>query len=224
MSYWSTFKRTYQPTPVIENPKLEQRLAKVCKEDLDENSKKFIESLIDFYKRKNGLTEKQLSSFERIESRFSPEAKIAWEDWKKEYLENFIDDTKIVAKYYCGTGYYSKIANNICNTEGYIPTIKDYKRIVNNKYAQKVLENTKLTPRFTQGQKVQMRSTIGTTNSDWELRPFQSRICFVISVDHKIPSAVNGGKKYSVLPMGASEAIECEERHLMKPNKKGKYQ
>ena len=96
--------------------------------------------------------------------------------------------------------------------------------MVNNKYASKVLIAFKAEPKFSQGAKVQLRATIGNTGYAQRLmRPLRSRICFVLANDLPIRNATAGAKRYKVLPMGASNPIEIDEKHLMKPNRKGKY-
>jgi hypothetical protein len=64
----------YTPTPVQENPLLAARLEKIKKEVTNPKTKEFLISLSDFFLKKGGLTERQLASFEKIESRFYPHA------------------------------------------------------------------------------------------------------------------------------------------------------
>jgi len=45
----------------------------------------------------------------------------------------------------------------------------------------------------------------------------------VLANNLPIVNATAGAKRYKVLPMGASEPVDLDEKHLMKPNKKGKY-
>jgi len=58
---------------------------------------------------------------------------------------------------------------------------------------------------------------------DKHLRPLRSRLAFVLANNLPIVNATAGAKRYKVLPMGASEPVDLDEKHLMKPNKKGKY-
>ena len=95
--------------------------------------------------------------------------------------------------------------------------------MIRNKYASKVLEAHKSEPRFIKNSMVQLRSTVGNTTMDRNLRSLRSRLCFVLANDLPIRNATVGAKRYKVLPMGSSDPIELDEKHLMKPNKKGKY-
>ena len=51
------------------------RLEKIKKEELSPGTLEFINSLLDFFEKRGGLTQNQLNSFEKIESRFSPQEK-----------------------------------------------------------------------------------------------------------------------------------------------------
>jgi hypothetical protein len=213
----------YKPSTVEQNPKLGLRLEKIKDEDaLDHRSKEFLGSLLEFFNKKGGLTANQLVAFEKIESRFSPEEKAKLEVWKEEYLKNHVADTKIVAEYYSYNGYFSNLADNILKSEGFVPTRREYTKMVENKYAQKVLDAHRADPRFGVNQVVQIRSTVCRNVLEQHLRHFRHRRCFVLANDLPIKNSTAGAKRYRLLPMGSSEPIELDEKHLMKPNRKGK--
>ena len=221
---YAGYSRTrYAPTPVVENPLLGARLEKIKKEVTNPKTKEFLISLSDFFLRKGGLTERQLTSFEKIESRFSPHEQAKLILWENEYRKQHLKDAKIIAEYYMRSGYYTTIATNIITDDKFVPARAEYYRMVNNKYAMKVLEAFKAIPRFEKNAQVQLRSTVGNTGYEYNLRFLRSRICFVLANDLPIKNATAGAKRYKVLPMGASEPIEIDEKHLMKPNRKGKY-
>lgn len=210
------------PKEVKENPTLGPRLEKIKKENLAANTREFVESLFDFFNKRGGLTENQLTSFEKIESRWSPQERVKLKIWEKEYRDDHLDDAKIVAEYYSYTGYFSTIAGKILTDETFVPPQKNFNRMMKNKYAAKILEAHKAEPRFNKNSLVQLRSTVGTTSSDMNLRSLRSRLCFVLANDLPIRNATAGAKRYRVLPMGSSDPVELDEKHLMKPNKKGK--
>lgn len=217
------YNKNYQSKPIKENPELGSRLEKIKKENLDQNTIAFVDSLLDFFKKKGGLTEKQLAYFEKIESRFSPHEKVKFELWKKEYKKYYFEKAKIVAKYYSRTGYFTILAAKILEDENFVPSKKELKRMIMNKYADKVLEASRAEPKFINNAMVQVRSTVGNTVLDRHLRPLRSRLAFVLANNLPIVNATAGAKRYKVLPMGASEPVDLDEKHLMKPNKKGKY-
>ena len=211
------------PKEVKENPNLGPRLEKIKKENLAANTREFVDSLLDFFKRKGGLTENQLVSFEKIESRWSPQERVKLEIWEKEYHAEHLSDSKIVAEYYSRTGYFSALSGQILTDETFVPSQKQYTKMMKNKYAHRVLEAHKTIPLFAKSAMVQLRSTVGNTQTDHQLRRLRSRLCFVLANDLPIRNATAGAKRYKVLPMGSSDPVECDEKHLMKPNKKGKY-
>ena len=215
-------RQRYQAKPLVDHPNLQARLDKVQKEELNARSKEFVDSLADYYKKKGGLTENQLRYFEKIESRFSPQEKKKFDGWKLIYQKNHIKDARIIAHYYLKAGYYAQTAANIINDESFVPTHKQFDKMCGNKYAQKVLENYKAPPKFKKNQMVQIRSTAGSCTIDSHLLNLKNRLCFVLNTDVPIAHAVNGGKRYSILPLGEGNTIEADERYLMKPNKKGK--
>jgi SNF2 family DNA or RNA helicase len=131
-------------------------------------------------------------------------------------------DTKIVAEYYSRSGYFSTLADNILKSEGFVPTRREYTKMVENKYAQKVLDAHRADPKFDVNQVVQIRSTLGKNIAEHHLRHFRHRRCFVLANDLPIKNSTAGAKRYSLLPMGSSDVIELDEKHLMKPNRKGK--
>jgi hypothetical protein len=222
-SYAGYSRTRYAPASVVENPLLGARLEKIKKEVTNPKTKEFLDSLSDFFLKKGGLTERQLTSFEKIESRFSPHEQAKLVLWEKEYRKQYLSDAKIIAEYYMRSGYYTTIATNIITDDKFVPSQAEYSRMANNKYAMKVLEASKAFPRFEKNAQVQLRSTIGNTGYEYNLRSLRSRICFVLANDLPIRNATAGAKRYKVLPMGASEPIEVDEKHLMKPNRKGKY-
>lgn len=198
------------------------RIVKVLAEDLDLSTKDFLESILKFYDKKNTLTNRQYQAFQKIESRFSPQEKRKWESWKKEYKEFYYNDSKIIASYYLKAGYYSTLANKITDDESFVPNRKDFLKMYSNSYAQKVVEATRSEPKFEVGAQVQIRKTAGKTYETEYLSPLRLRRCFVLENDLPVVNAVNGAKRYRILPMGYSNPIDIDERFLMKLDKRGK--
>ena len=170
------------------------RVATLLGESLDQSTVDFLNSCLDYWHRQGYLTLGQSNALEKIESRFSPQEKEKFDVWKKEYLHTHKNDAIIISRYYMIAGYYVSTARKILNDDNYVPTEKQYRKMFKNKYAQKVLKTTTDDPKFEVNELVQFRSTV---------------------------YAVQGGKRYRVLPMGSSEMVETDERNLMKPNKKG---
>ena len=215
----------YQPrqsNPIKKDSTIQPRIETILKEALDARSKEFAESLLEFSQKNGGLTDRQLSSFKKIESRFSPGEKKKFAQWTKEYTANHLAEAKTLAKYYATTGYWTDMAESILNDPNFIPPKWKFEKMSNNKYAQKILAISSEQPKFSVNDLVQIRSTAGRRVMDpRELYRLRNRLCFVLDNSLEARSAVNGGKRYKVLPMGYNETIEVEERDIMKPNKKG---
>jgi len=224
MNFYSRYNR-YQTRPlaqVKQDSNLLKRIEKITKESsLDGNTKSFVKSLHDFCKKHGGLTERQLASFSKIESRFSPQEKIKLKNWELEYKSKHLKEAKIIASYYITTGYFGIQADSILNDPNYVPTPSQYQKMSQNHYAQKILEETKRDPKFPNDSMVQVRSTIGRDPATRGLRKLKNRLAFVIETNLTAKSAVNGGKSYQILPMGHATPVFLEERHIMKPNKNG---
>ena len=219
----SYYSKRNQPAPIKENPTLGPRLEKIKKEEISPGTLDFLDSLLDFFKKRGGLTQNQLNSFEKIESRFSPQEKAKFNLWKEEYRKSHAEDAKVIAKYYSYTGYFTTLSKKILEDESFVPTKKEFNKMVKNNYAEKVLDAYKAEPRFEVNAMVQIRSTVDKTGDCRWLSPMRSRLCFVLANDLPIRTATAGAKRYKVLPMGATDPVEIDEKHLMKPNKKGKY-
>jgi hypothetical protein len=202
-----------------EKPNLSKRIDKLLKEDLNEDSRYFVESLKDFLATRGGLTPRQRIAFGRIESRYSPEQKEKLEEWKKEYFETEYERAKIIAKYYLKAGYYATVARNIIDKPDFVPEKKHYNKMMSNKYAQKVYTETIKEPQFKIGELVKIRETYGNNFRNKTHKDLKGVRCFVIANNLEILNAVKGGKRYEVLPMGHSGTIEIDERFLKKGKK-----
>ena len=69
---------------------------------------------------------------------------------------------------------------------------------------------------------VKIRKTAGSMMVDPHLIELRERACFILENNLPVKHAVKGGKRYSILPMGSSTVVECDERNLLTPKKKGK--
>ena len=217
--YYRKSRATYAPKNIIKDAKLLPRLEGILKENLNSSTQNFVTSLRDFCKTNGGLTDNQLAAFVKVESRYSKHEQAKLVMWEKEYKKSYLADAKLLAKYYVKAGYFSNIAHPINDDPEFIPTRQSFMRMLNNSYAQKVLAEASRPAKFGTNEMVQIRQTFG---KDGRMdKRLKNRLCFVMANDLQIVSAVAGGKRYQVLPMGHDRPIILEERHIMKPNKKG---
>ena len=90
--------------------------------------------------------------------------------------------------------------------ENFVPTLSQYNKVVENKYAKKILAGHFAEPKFPTGSLAQLRATAPR-------RAFKK--VMVIKTNYTSPtSACAGNKVYQVLPIGETTPIVVEERHI----------
>lgn len=210
-------------------PRIENLLPKVK----EERTKEFLASLLESVGRWGKLTERQQEAFDRVEYNHSDEGIAEREAWREVYHEGLREDTLIAAKYYVymahhsHTRYFEEAANRILDNPDYIPSRKLHEKMVLNKYAQKIIEQTRTEPKYVEGDCVMMRGSNGslyasktrayTSNNKRVWKNYPIDHAFIV-VDNKLPcvKAVKGGRMYKVLPFGDSDILEVEERQIKK--------
>ena len=206
-------------------PRIENLLPKVK----EEKTKEFLSSLLESVGRWGKLTERQQEAFDRVEYNHSEEGMAEREAWREVYHEGLREDTLIAAKYYdwmahhSHTRYFADAARRILDNPDYIPSRKLHEKMVLNRYAQKIIEQTKEEPKYAEGDCVMMRGKnvrgggIFTVNNKRVFKNYPPDHVFII-VDNKLPcvKAIKGGRMYKVLPFGDSDILEVEERQIKK--------
>ena len=182
-------------------------------------SEGFVESLTNQNAMGKSLSEKQISALERIESENTGAAKQARDDWYTNYDDSHREQAKICAEYYVSNPpYYKDLAQKILEKKDFIPSEKQWKAITQNKYAQKVLQNIKTPARFSVNSIVQLRKTASLYKSYGRQVDRKEKIAFILQADVDSPSAIKGGRWYTVLFAGEASSIKILEKDL-KPAK-----
>jgi len=176
----------------------------------------FVESLTEQVASGRNLSQRQLEILERIEGEHSDEAMNAAAAWNNNFSDDMRERLTVAARYYRREGYFTNLVDRALTPDGqptaFIPTEKQYRKITENKYAQKVLTAHYDAPKYPAGSMVQLRPSSGyLARSKAGDKP-----CVVISTSEPIVSACKGAKVYRILPIGASEMITIEERHIKK--------
>jgi len=179
----------------------------------------FVESLQEQFNKHGKLSSRQLEILERIEKqKLSEEARGARSLWKSNYDAEKRRVARICAEYYKSAGYFTVLADSILENPDYIPSEKAWKKMCENKYAQKVVASYDAAPKYEVGSLVAFRAT-----ADWAHRVGAGdKPCVVISAGGPIKNAAKGAKPYMVLPYAAIKPVECEERHIKKYKKSKK--
>jgi hypothetical protein len=180
----------------------------------------FLESITRQLAKGYTLSPKQERSFQQIQGRWSDEAmktRASWtQDWDDEKEEKFL----IALRYYNRTGYYSSLVGKYLVYEGDkvvrkgTPSMKEYNKIVENKYASAVIRNLKEEPKFAAGEGAVFRA-----NVEWHLR---GKTCVVLKYGgvEKVRSHAKGAKPVQVLIIGHPTPVWTEERRLKKAKKR----
>ena len=219
----------------VDDPSLPQRIRTLFVSEHIKDNKfllSFLPSILEQFEKKGYLTQKQVDILEKNEKRFDPmnieSARKEYEEWSKEYDDQKRTDTKKVAEYYRDeydngrnhTFWYEKTATKVLEDPDYIPTKKEYEKMVLNKYAQSWLKNSSATPKYAEGDYVTLNAKSKTY---WNQRSYGGEFSelnkFEIGVVIEVkPPKYNrqGANICVVLPMGGTKTIDIEERFLKK--------
>ncbi len=182
----------------------------------------FLESIADQLNKGYNLSQRQEVMIQQIQGRWSDEAmkvRMSWtQDWDDEKAEKFL----IALRYYYRTGYYNNLVGKYLtiNEAGErsvkgVPSMKEYNKIVENKYASAVIRNLKEEPKFAAGSAAVFR-----TNADpWSCR---GKTCVILKYGDvtKVKSHAKGAKPVQVLVIGEAQPVWTEERYLKKVKKR----
>jgi len=182
----------------------------------------FLESITKQLANGRTLSANQERVFQQIKGRWSDEAlksRGAWaKDWDDEKEQKFC----IALNYYDRTGYYGNITGKYLKYEngknvrsGGTPTMGEYNKLVENKYAAGVIRNFLSEPSFVVGSTACFRASSGT-------RRFANKPVVILKYGgfEKVRSHGKGAKPVQVLPIGSAQPIWTEERHLKKAKKR----
>ena len=178
------------------------------------------------------LSDGQMRTLEKIEAEHSDEAmeRIAGfvERWKNDTDKTRTNFHRVIDYYRAEAMYWRKTVHAVDDAAAagkeYIPDLETWKRVVQNKYAQKVIAGYEQPPLYPVGSMVSQRAG-GFVRNPYQ-RPSRSAVklvpLIIISTDETIVSAAKGNKRYKVLPVGSETTTVCEERDIKRyrPSKK----
>lgn len=171
----------------------------------------FVESVLNQALSNYSLSARQLEIIEKIESENTEEAleeRRSFSDRYNDPLSGMKAKAKVAATYYLTTPYFRDIAHMVANVEGFVPTFAQYNKMVENKYAKKIIDGHLSEPKYDTGSLVQFRTTAPTK---------RNKKAMVIVTDYRTPVSPSAGNKvYQVLPLGETVPVVIEEKHLKK--------
>lgn len=169
----------------------------------------FAESVLAQAREGRRLSSRQLEIVAKLERENSEAVQVDRDQFAAKYKDESTglrEKAYIAAKYYLTTPYFRDICRMVVSDENYVPTLSQYNKIVENKYAKKVLAGHFAEPKFPTGSLAQLRATAPQ-------RAFKK--VMVIKTNFTSPtSACAGNKVYQVLPIGEITPIVVEERHI----------
>ena len=199
-------------------------------------AKGFADSICEQITKGRTLSDRQKVVCYKILKENSEEAQESLANWHEEYNTKFKSLGYKISSYYQaqGGGYYGNVATPVL--AGKVPERRAFLKMINNKYAKKVIAEIERKPRFSTDDHIVPNSKFLTGYSATnrmictrsgqlpykEIREsFKARGGIILGVDEKIVSAAKGSKRYLVLPFGATEVYLVEERYLkIKPKVK----
>ena len=202
--------------------KLIERLERIQTKEISNWERGFMESLHGQVKKGYNLSQKQLDILSKTENKHSDEAAAKRNAWEEQWNDEKKAISKIMADYYYALAEYQSlysIADKILHVKGFIPSEKQYNKMCQNKYAQKVIDATFERPRYEVGSMVSIRKTCGADAyiNRFLIREMAEAPVFIVSTGEKpVLSASRGAKVYKILPIGSMETYFIEERHLKK--------
>ena len=164
------------------------------------------------------LSPRQLEVLKETESRYTDEALKLRADFAGNFSEEMEAKFAIALRYYRKTGYYSNLTYKYLTAsderQNGTPTQKEYNKLVLNKYAAGVIRNLQSEPKFPVGSTATIRAAVGRRLSN------QPVIILKYGDASTVQSHAKGAKPVQVLPIGSSDPIWTEERHLKKAQKR----
>ena len=177
----------------------------------------FLQSILSQVEHRD-LSVKQNNWLQKIEKKVNDSYD---ENWEKEWNEEKAFNLQIVADYYAHGGiYFQDIVQWIDENPTKIINKHNYKKLVENKYAQKIIKALSDPPRYQTGETVAIRRNANVPRG---IRySTTNKLLFVIKPLNKAISAVKGARVYLVLPAAGVVPFEIEERWLKKHRIKNK--
>ncbi|HIL25815.1 MAG TPA: hypothetical protein EYG21_00230 [Nitrospinaceae bacterium] len=185
---------------------------------LNDWERSFLDSLIQ-QSAKRSLTVKQNNWLQKIEAKINdaedPEWEKNWSPTQERYLKIAIEYYKSQTPLYFGSIIHwveanpTKIINKV-----------NYQKIVENKYAKKVIKALVDKPKYDAGQAVTLRANASRMGLPPSLFHSSSQMLFVLEPLDQAISPAAGARLYLVLPSDSAKTYKIEERWLKKYPKK----
>ena len=179
------------------------------------------------------LTPRQLEFVESLKRRLQSPVELA--AWKEEFLTKHKEKFRYIVRWYSEEKlpYYSNTVLSALENKDYIPSKRDYDKLVNNKYSTRVIEEMiEKEPKYGAGDIIQMRDTytrrqvngaayhnayFGDSPIGGYWKEPERNWCYIVVDNDLMPkNPCIGGRRYRLLPFGDGTLITTEERYIKK--------
>lgn len=168
------------------------------------------------------LSDRQNEILGQIKDRYSDTAIQSFHDFRDTFNDGLREDWRVLMTYYHSLPeryFVKQVTEFFADPENHVPSQRDYERIRNNKYANKILLGWNSEPQWQSGEMVSLRDTAPRLTS----KHFPTNLGLVIRSNSRVPqNACVGNKLYEVLPIGGVAPVEIEERYLKNATRKRK--
>jgi len=211
-----------RPEPVAGAEELCPLLARLAELDPGSWDERFVTSVRSQLLGGRELSDRQTEILAKIQVKYNDEAMSERDQWFATWNAEKGEAYRVAVGYYRTTGYFRRQVSAYDQNPEATPSMEDFKRLTDNKFARKVLAGWFSEPRFPVGSMVALGS--GATYAARRACPNKHNLCVVVGVNAAIPSsAAKGCKVYKLLPVGGATMFLCEERQLKRartPKKK----
>jgi hypothetical protein len=182
----------------------------------------FVRDMARLHAQGRTLSDRQRQILDEKRKQYGPEAIRACKEWEKRWVDSpeLAERWNVVLDYYKAlnererTSYYSKFILGRAANPDLIPHEKAYNKVMENKYAKKIVDGWFDDPLYQRGDFVSIRQARSVPRS---VREACEKGAVVIKVNAGIPvTACRGNKLYRLLPVAAVTPLIVEERHIKK--------
>jgi hypothetical protein len=200
---------------------MKERIKKVLTaiQNLEEASqwdKNFLKSISEQVETKQ-LSSSQVHVLEKIEKKYDPATLREQAEWQRSYSADHREKAVKVAQYYLANPpYFHDIADLIVrNPDDHVLSFRQWNKMIENKYAKKVLKQYDEPPKFCEKQVVQLRK------HRFVPRQLIDAHAFILKTNAApIKSHAKGSRVYQILVIGDSKPIYIRECALKRAKKR----
>ena len=178
---------------------------------------RFLDSVQQQVGKGRSLSSKQLDIVHRVEAKIKKALK-GDPEWEAQWNEDKAWAFKVACNYYdsAPVRYYSQVLDWALANPDKIPPAHYYKKVVENKYAQKIINGLKNAPKYPAGETVMLRANARQALGYRQWNSFKNLPLFVIEPTNRAIHAAAGCLIYSLLSSTSAEMLEVEERWIKK--------